>query len=106
MCGWPASKAMAYELKSGEKVADGLRRLCRKQVELALAVARGEREPDDTPVHETRKHLKRARAALRLVKKEIGRGLFKAHDHSLRDVGRLISDVRDAEVRWQTVRQL
>jgi len=75
-------------------------------VELALAFARGEKETDDTPVHETRKHLKKARAALRLVKKEIGRGLFKRQDHCLRDVGRLISDIRDAEVRLQTVRQL
>jgi CHAD domain-containing protein len=49
--------------------------------------------------------LKKTRAALRLVRKEIGRGLFREQDHCLRDVGRLISDVRDAEVRLQTVRQ-
>ena len=97
---------MSYELCRDESLGDGLRRICRKQVELALAIARGETETDDTPVHETRKHLKKARAALRLVKKEIGRGLFKRQDHCLRDVGRLISDIRDAEVRLQTVRQL
>ena len=97
---------MSYELCCDESLGDGLRRICRKQVELALAIARGETETDDTPVHETRKHLKKARAALRLVKKEIGRGLFKRQDHCLRDVGRLISDIRDAEVRLQTVRQL
>jgi CHAD domain-containing protein len=57
-------------------------------------------------VHETRKHLKKTRAALRLVRKEIGRGLFKQQDHCLRDVGRLTSEIRDAEVRLQTVRQL
>lgn len=83
-----------------------MRRLCRKQVENALAIATGKKETDDTPVHETRKHLKKARAVLRLVRKEIGRGLFRKHDHSLRDVGRLISEIRDAEVRLQTVREL
>ena len=97
---------MSYELRRDETLGDGLRRICQKQIELALAIARGETETDDTPVHETRKHLKKARAALRLVKKEIGRGLFKRQDHCLRNVGRLISEIRDAEVRLQTVRQL
>src|SRR5438876_4175678 len=97
---------MSYELRHEECLGDGLRRICRKQVELALAIDRGETETEDTPVHETRKHLKKARAALRLVKKEIGRGLFKRQDRCLRDVGRLISEIRDAEVRLQTVRQL
>jgi CHAD domain-containing protein len=97
---------MSYELRRDESLGDGLRRICRKQVELALEIAKGETETDDTPVHETRTHLKKARAALRLVKKEIGRGLFKRQDHCLRNVGRLISEIRDAEVRLETVRQL
>jgi CHAD domain-containing protein len=97
---------MSYQLQRDETLGDGLRRICRKQVELALAIATGKKETEDTPVHETRKHLKKARAALRLVRKEIGRGLFKRQDHCLRDIGRLISDIRDAEVRLQTVRQL
>jgi CHAD domain-containing protein len=97
---------MNYELRRNENLGDGLRRICRKQVDLALAFARGEKETDDTPVHETRKRLKKARAALALVKKEIGLGLFKRQDHCLRDVGRTISEVRDAEVRLQTIRQL
>src|SRR5437762_11107568 len=97
---------MSYELKRDEQLGEGLRRICRKQIELALEIVVGKEEPEDTPVHETRKHLKKARAALRLVRKEIGRGLFKRHDHRLRDVGRLISEIRDAEVRLQTVRQL
>jgi CHAD domain-containing protein len=97
---------MSYQLRREETPGEGLRRMYRKQVELALAVARGERETKDTPVHETRKHLKKARAVLRLVRKEIGRGLFKKQNCALRDVGRLISEIRDAEVRLQTVREL
>jgi len=97
---------MNYELRRDESLGDGLRRICRKQVDLALAFARGEKETEDTPVHETRKRMKKARAALALVKKEIGRGLFKRQDRCLRDIGRMISDVRDAEVRLQTIRQL
>src|SRR6202030_722179 len=97
---------MSYQLRQDETPGDGLRRICQKQIKLAIAIASGEREANDTPVHETRKHLKKARAALWLVRKEIGRGLFKRQDHCLRDIGRLISEIRDAEVRLQTVRQL
>jgi CHAD domain-containing protein len=97
---------MSYELRSEETLGQNMRRIYRKQIESAIAIAKGEQEPDDTPVHETRKHIKKARAVLRLVRKEIGRGHFCQQDHCLRDVGRLISDIRDAEVRLQTVRQL
>ena len=97
---------MSYQLKHRETLGENLRRICRQQIEGAIAVAKGERKPNDTPVHETRKHLKKTRAALRLVRKEIGRGLFKQQDRCLRDVGRLTSEIRDAEVRLQTVRQL
>jgi CHAD domain-containing protein len=97
---------MSYQLRHNETPGDGLRRICRKQIELAIAIAAGKKEAKDTPVHETRKHLKKARAALWLVRKEIGRGLFRQQDHCLRDVGHFISEIRDAEVRLQTVRQL
>ena len=97
---------MSYQLRRNETLGDALRRICRKQIDLARAIATAEREADDTPVHQTRKHLKKARAVLRLVRQEIGRGLFKRQDHCLRDIGRLISEIRDAEVRLQTVRQL
>src|SRR5438067_7406151 len=97
---------MSYQLKHRETLGENLRRICRQQIEGAIAVAKGEKKPNDTPVHEMRKHLKKARAALRLVRKEIGRGLFREQNRCLRDVGRLTSDIRDAEVRLQTVRQL
>jgi CHAD domain-containing protein len=97
---------MSYQLRQRESLGQNLCRICRKQIEGAIAVAKGEAKTHDTPVHEMRKHLKKTRAALRLVRKEIGRGLFREQDCALRDVGRLTSDIRDAEVRSQTVRQL
>ena len=97
---------MSYQLRKEETFGDGVRRICRKQIEAAIAVTTGEKKSSDTPVHEVRKHLKKARAALRLVRKEIGAGLFREQDRCLRDVGRLTSDIRDAEVRLQTVREL
>src|SRR2546430_6797668 len=97
---------MSYQVKHGQSFGDNLRRICRKQIEAAIAITTGEEKASDTPVHEVRKHLKKARAALRLIRKEVGRGLFREQDHCLRDVGRLTSEIRDAEVRLQTVREL
>src|SRR5437016_12205577 len=97
---------MSYQLKHGQTLGDNMRRICRKQIEAAIAITTGEKKASDTPVHEMRKHVKKARAALRLIRKEIGHGLFREQDRCLRDVGRLTSEIRDAEVRLQTVREL
>jgi len=97
---------MSYQLRRNQSLGANLRRICRQQVEGALEIVRGEKEANDTPVHETRKHLKKARAALQIVSDELGRSRFKKQDHCFRDIAKLISDVRDAEVRLQTVRQL
>src|SRR5258707_13198720 len=97
---------MSYQLKHDQTLGDNLRRICRKQIEGAIAITSGEKKTHDTPVHQMRKHLKKARAALRLVRKEIGHGLFREQDRCLRDVAKLTSEIRDAEVRVQTVREL
>lgn len=97
---------MSYELCQDETLGVNLRRIMRKQIELAIEITKNNRETEDTPVHETRKHLKKARAALRLVAKEIGRAAFCEVDRPLRDVGRSIAQIRDAEARLETVRQV
>ena len=45
---------MNYQLRRNQTLGANLRRICRKQVEDALEIVRGEKEPDDTPVHELR----------------------------------------------------
>jgi CHAD domain-containing protein len=97
---------MSYELRREESIGENLRRICRKQIEAAIAAIRGEIPEGESAVHETRKHLKRGRAVLWLVRGEIGKGLYRQQDCALRDAGRLISDLRDAEVRLETVRHL
>jgi len=53
-------------------------------------------------VHETRKHLKKLRAALRLAAAEAGKDRHAREDRSLSQIAKLVSDLRDAHVRWQT----
>lgn len=96
---------MKYELRPDQSLGENLRRIFRQQINGALALAQGEKEPGDTLVHDVRKQLKKARSVLQLVRKEIGNGGFRGQDRRLRDVGRLMTESRDAEVRLQTMRQ-
>jgi CHAD domain-containing protein len=97
---------MSYELRQDETVGDGVQRIICHQIEAAICASTAKQNGKSSPVHETRKHLKKARAALRLAAGEMDRDVWKCEDRCLQRVGRLISDVRDAEVRLQTVRQL
>ncbi|HEX4629543.1 MAG TPA: CHAD domain-containing protein [Chthoniobacterales bacterium] len=97
---------MSYQLRPDETLGDGLRRIIRRQIENAICASKAKQNGKDSPVHETRKHLKKARAALRLVRGEVKKKAWKREDRCLAQVGQMISDVRDAEVRLETVRQL
>jgi len=97
---------MSYELQPDETLGDNLRRIICRQIEGAIEASKAKQNGKGSPVHETRKHLKKARAALRLLRGEIDAKVWKQEDRCLAKVARLISDVRDAEVRLQTVRQL
>jgi CHAD domain-containing protein len=97
---------MSYELRQDETVGDGIQRIVCHQIEGAIRASGAEQNGKGSPVHETRRHLKKARAALRLAAGEIDPDAWKREDRCLRKVGQLISEVRDAEVRLQTVRQL
>jgi CHAD domain-containing protein len=97
---------MSYELRQDETIGDGILRIVCHQIEGAIRASSAEQNGKGSPVHETRKHLKKARAALRLISGEIDREVWTREDRCLGKVGQLISEVRDAEVRLQTVRQL
>jgi CHAD domain-containing protein len=97
---------MNYELRPDQSLGKNLLRIFRQQIDGGLKLARGESKPEDTLVHDLRKHLKKARAVLRLLQEQIGGDSFRREDCRLRDIGRLMTEVRDTEVRLQTMRQL
>lgn len=97
---------MSYELRSDETLGAGICRIVTRQIENAICAGKAKQNGKGSPVHETRKHLKKARAALALVRGEMKHGAWKRVDRCVGQVGRMISDVRDAEVRLETVRQL
>lgn len=97
---------MSYELREEETIGAGLRRIACEQIERAISASNARRNGQGSPVHATRKHLKKARAVLRLVRGEVSPHLLHREERRLRNVGRLVSDIRDAEVRLETVKQL
>jgi CHAD domain-containing protein len=96
---------MSYRLKSRESPSQGLQRIFREEIGKALKVCRHPARERGATVHETRKHLKKLRAAIDLVAVEIGKRAAR-EDRCARDIGKLVSDLRDAHVRLQTLIEL
>ncbi|HZS18631.1 MAG TPA: CHAD domain-containing protein [Candidatus Udaeobacter sp.] len=97
---------MAFRLKLREPLPEGLKRIFREQIDSALDLCRHPAKERGVIVHEVRKHLKKLRAAMRLAIPEIGKKQHAREDRCVRKIGRLISDLRDAQVRFQTLLQL
>ena len=104
----PTEKAdRAYRLHGDEGAADGVRRAIVGRLEKAVERLREAGEADGDAraeaIHGTRKDLKKARAALRLVRDELGEKTFKRENRALRDAARTLSASRDAEVKLATL---
>jgi CHAD domain-containing protein len=94
---------MGFRLKLREPLADGLKRIFREQIESALELCRHPAKQRGVTVHEVRKHLKKLRAAMRLAIPGVGKDCHAREDRCVRRIGRLVSDLRDAQVRLQTL---
>ena len=93
---------MSYRLKSKERPSQELKRIFREEIGSAVRLCRHPAKERGVTVHETRKHLKKLRAALRLAAAEAGKDRHAREDRSLSQIAKLVSDLRDAHVRWQT----
>src|SRR5215467_14321853 len=97
---------MAFRLKLREPLSHGLKRVFREQVDSALHMCQNPAKERGVTVHEVRKHLKKLRAAMRLAIGEVGKKCHAEEDRCVRQIGRLVSDLRDAQVRLQTFSKL
>jgi CHAD domain-containing protein len=96
---------MPLRLPADVPPADGLRRVARSELRQAARTLRGTGR-EATRVHNARKHLKKLRALLRLVRAQTGPGFFRIHNRRLRDLGRRLAPLRDAEVAQLTLGQM
>ena len=93
---------MAYHLKACEPVPGEIRRIVREELESAADRLSGQSERNrDEAIHEARKSVKKIRAILRLVRPELGE-VYGVENVGLRDLGRKLSDFRDAGAILET----
>jgi len=103
---------MAFQLKAKEPVSDGITRNVRLQLEKAIKHLGAKKKPhqrgasENEAVLEVRKCFKKVRAALRLVREELGDDLYREENWCFRDAARPLTEVRDAEVLVETVDKL
>jgi CHAD domain-containing protein len=97
---------MAFRLKLREPLADGLKRVFCEQIDSALHLCQNPAKQRGVTVHEVRKHLKKLRAAMRLAIGVVGKNCHAEENRCVGNIGRLVSDLRDAQVRLQTFIQL
>lgn len=94
-----------FRLLGDEDTAIGMRRVILGRLDKAgerLRDAGGEGDALAEAIHGARKDLKKARAALRLIRDELGEQ-YQLENHALRDAARLLSASRDAEVKLETL---
>lgn len=95
---------MAYRLEDHERIADGIARVAAEELDAAIDQLRnGIAQDPVTAVHEARKGLKKERALLRLVRPAVDPAMFRAQNARLRDAGRSLSALRDAQVADKTI---
>jgi hypothetical protein len=104
---------MAFQLKAKESVSDGIARNVRRQIEKALKHLGAKRKPhqrgappQEVIPNEVRKCFKKVRAALRLVREELGGDVYREANYSFRDAARLLSQASDAGMLVVTLDKL
>jgi CHAD domain-containing protein len=97
---------MGFRLKLREPLPKGLKRVFAEQIDAALHLCQHPAKQRGITVHEVRKHLKKLRAAMRLAIGQVGKNCHSREDRCVRKIGRLVSDLRDAQVRLQTFIEL
>src|SRR5207249_912721 len=85
---------------------EGLKRVFGEEIDSALHMCQHPAKERGVTVHEVRKHLKKLRAAMRLAIGQVGKNCHAHEDRCVREIGRLVSDLRDAQVRLQTFIEL
>jgi CHAD domain-containing protein len=93
---------MPYRIQPNETPAEGIKRLSLEQLDRA-GMSLDQPDDVDEAVHDARKRFKKIRAAVRLVRDEVGEDVYKHSNVTMRDAGRRFSALRDSQVLIETV---
>jgi CHAD domain-containing protein len=102
-----SAPSRAFRLQREEPLGKGIARIAHGRIGHALDELGGAtKSTPEEAVHEARKDLKKLRALLRLVGPGATRRAFEREDEALRDIGRSLAGVRDADVMLATLAEL
>jgi CHAD domain-containing protein len=94
---------MPFRLTQDESIPRGLRRIARAEIDAAVENLRVKTPAKrDAAVHEARKSLKKLRSLLRMISPVLGDSIRK-ENAALRNLGRSLSQMRDAAAMLETV---
>jgi CHAD domain-containing protein len=94
---------MSYRLSLADELSASVRAVAREQLQGAVEQLESRGADQVRAIHEARKHLKKTRALLRLVRSALGRATYRRENDALRDVAAQLSATRDADVLVATV---
>ena len=97
---------MAFRLRRGRNIGDEARRLFDRQLWRAIGCLRNLKtaaEPDT--VHEARRHVKKARSVLRVIRSPLG-AEYRTANRRLRAVNRMLGELADARAMTGTLENL
>jgi len=95
---------MPFQFKKSESPAKAVRRVCRERIGAALGGLRKGDRPG--AVHNVRREIKKLRALFRLVRGEIGRGVYRKGAKALREAADSLTAPRDARVMLKAFKEV
>ena len=97
---------MSYRLRK-KSLAREVRRVVREELEGTLKeLLTVNDQARSTAMHEARKHLKKVRALIRLLRPATGEAFYKRENAAMRKAAQRMSSIRDSHVRVQTIKKL
>jgi len=96
---------MAYRLKGQKPIATELSRIVAREFEKALEELRDHRDHGGEAVHEARKSVKKIRAVLRLLRKDLG-SHYQTENQRLRKIAHELSPLRDVDAATEIVKSV
>ncbi len=95
-----------FRLRKQKPACTEIGRVARELIDDTIAHIAPFSAPEGESVHKARKNIKKLRAILRLIRRQMGSEASKREDQCLRGVGRYLSSIRDAQVRLKTFQKL
>ena len=92
---------MSYRFAAGQEPAQEIKRVVCEQIDQAIQELTDDHMDRHKGVHQARKRFKKIRALLRLARHELGE-VYQNENQIFRDLGRQLSQARDAEAMIET----